>query len=371
MPIGIADPIAAVPRAHVRALREPELPRMVGLLRRQRLRRPSRARIQRDPQRRGADRRLAALQIPRHRRRRRALVDRLITRDVEDGGRPGLLHAVVRRARQGDRRRHGVAAGRDAFRWTAADPSLRWFRQNAAGLDVTIEDISEEVAALALQGPTSARLLRAVSDGRHRPLKYFRVTSGHDRRRSASTSRAPDTPAISATRSGCRAARRPGVGCADGGRQAVRHQAGRHAGARRGARRSGPAAHRRRFLQQQEGADRVADLHPTRWASAGWSASTRPLHRPAGAARASTRRARAADRRPGDRLERGRTDLRAPGPGAGVGATASRVAVPVYKAAKQVGKATTTTWSPVLKRMIALATVDRPHYAEGTGSRSR
>ena len=48
------------------------------------------------------------------------------------------------------------------YRWTAADPSLRWFRQNAVGLDVAIEDISEKVAALALQGPTSARLLRAV-----------------------------------------------------------------------------------------------------------------------------------------------------------------------------------------------------------------
>ena len=49
-----------------------------------------------------------------------------------------------------------------------------------------------------------------------------------------------------------------------------------------------------------------------------------------------------------------------------VGATASRVAVPVYRGGRQVGRATSTTWSPVLKRMIALATIDRPHYAEGT-----
>ena len=49
-----------------------------------------------------------------------------------------------------------------------------------------------------------------------------------------------------------------------------------------------------------------------------------------------------------------------------VAATASRVAVPVYRSGRQVGKATTTTWSPVLKKMIALATVDRPHYAAGT-----
>jgi glycine cleavage system T protein (aminomethyltransferase) len=49
-----------------------------------------------------------------------------------------------------------------------------------------------------------------------------------------------------------------------------------------------------------------------------------------------------------------------------VGATASRVAVPVYRGGRQVGKATSTTWSPVLKKMIALATIDRPHYADGT-----
>ena len=49
-----------------------------------------------------------------------------------------------------------------------------------------------------------------------------------------------------------------------------------------------------------------------------------------------------------------------------VAATASRVAVPLYRGGRQIGKATTTTWSPVLKKMIALATVERPHYADGT-----
>jgi len=49
-----------------------------------------------------------------------------------------------------------------------------------------------------------------------------------------------------------------------------------------------------------------------------------------------------------------------------VGAAASRVAVPVYRNGRQVGRATSTTWSPVLKKMIALSTVDRPHFAQGT-----
>jgi glycine cleavage system aminomethyltransferase T len=85
---------------------------------------------------------------------------------------------VVRRARQGDRRRDGDAAVRGRLRWTAADPSLRWLTQNAIGLDVAIEDISEQVAALALQGPTSGRLLDAVADADIRGLKYFRMTRG-------------------------------------------------------------------------------------------------------------------------------------------------------------------------------------------------
>jgi aminomethyltransferase len=68
--------------------------------------------------------------------------------------------------------------GENDYRWTAADPSLRWFQQNAFGLDVNIEDISEEVAALAVQGPTSGRLLKAVTDANISNLKYFRVTRG-------------------------------------------------------------------------------------------------------------------------------------------------------------------------------------------------
>ncbi|HKC24529.1 MAG TPA: glycine cleavage T C-terminal barrel domain-containing protein, partial [Thermoanaerobaculia bacterium] len=49
-----------------------------------------------------------------------------------------------------------------------------------------------------------------------------------------------------------------------------------------------------------------------------------------------------------------------------VPSTASRVAVPVYREGRQVGKATSTTWSPTLKRMIALATVARSSYEVGT-----
>ena len=47
-------------------------------------------------------------------------------------------------------------------------------------------------------------------------------------------------------------------------------------------------------------------------------------------------------------------------------ATASRGQVPVMRAGRQVGRATTIAWSPTLKRLIALATIDAPFFAEGT-----
>ena len=47
-------------------------------------------------------------------------------------------------------------------------------------------------------------------------------------------------------------------------------------------------------------------------------------------------------------------------------AAASRVPVPVYKNGNQVGKATSTTWSPTLKKLIALATVKRELAKPGT-----
>jgi aminomethyltransferase len=46
-------------------------------------------------------------------------------------------------------------------------------------------------------------------------------------------------------------------------------------------------------------------------------------------------------------------------------ATASRVHVPMYKGREQVGKATSTTWSPLLKKLIALASLEPQHATPG------
>ena len=93
-------------------MRVAELPRVVGLLRRQRLRDASRARIQCPPQCRRPDRYLSPVQVSRQRRRCHPPGEpRHHPRRRADGRRPGLLHALVRRSRQGDRRWDGGAAG--------------------------------------------------------------------------------------------------------------------------------------------------------------------------------------------------------------------------------------------------------------------
>ena len=55
--------------------------------------------------------------------------------------------------------------GDQEFFWTAADPCYRWFTMNAAGLDVRIDDVSEQVGGRRPAGParaaTSSRARRA------------------------------------------------------------------------------------------------------------------------------------------------------------------------------------------------------------------
>ncbi|HMD35364.1 MAG TPA: hypothetical protein VKH42_10365, partial [Vicinamibacterales bacterium] len=87
------------------------------------------------------------------------LVDRVITRDARKLA-VGQVYYTPWCDERGKVIDDGTVTRLDeqTFRWTAADPSLRWLSQNALGLDVQIKDVSEAIAALALQGPTSGRL---------------------------------------------------------------------------------------------------------------------------------------------------------------------------------------------------------------------
>jgi aminomethyltransferase len=66
------------------------------------------------------------------------------------------------------------------FRVTAADPSLRWFLDCSTGMDVEIRDVSEDLAALALQGPLSREVLRGISPGIG-SLGFFRLANTRHR----------------------------------------------------------------------------------------------------------------------------------------------------------------------------------------------
>jgi aminomethyltransferase len=295
-------------------------------------------------------------------------VDRLITRDVSKMA-VGQVFYTPWCDERGKVIDDGTVSrlGDQTFRWTAADPSLRWFRQNAIGLDVFIDDISEEVAALALQGPTSARLLRAVSNASLDTLKYFRVTSGTIDGVPVDISRTGYTgdlgyeiwiPAEHAVRvwdvlveQGRPYDIKPaGMLALD----VARVEAGLlliDVDFFSSKKALIAAQH---YTPYEMGLGRLVSLSKGRFI--GQQALRDEHHR--GAARQVVG------------LDVDWTGVEQIyerlGLPPSVGATASRVAVPVYRGGKQVGRATTTTWSPVLKKMIALATIDRPHYAPGT-----
>jgi aminomethyltransferase len=254
----------------------------------------------------------------------------------------------------------------DSYRWTAADPSLRWFTQNAIGLDVSIEDISEQVAALALQGPTSGRLLDAVADADIRGLKYFRMTRGTIAGVPVEISRTGYTGDLGyEIWMPWDAAVAVWDALIAGGRAFDIHAAGMLAldVARVEAglllievdffSSKKALIESQKYSPFEMGLGRLVRL------------DTRPF---------VGRAALVEERRRGISQQIVGLDISWPaiealydklGLAPQIAAAASRVAVPVYHGGRQVGRATTTTWSPVLKKLIALATVAAPHYREG------
>jgi aminomethyltransferase len=104
------------------------------------------------------------------------LLDRVMTRDV-GRSQPGQVLYTPWCDGAGKVLDDGTVTRLDerSFRVTAAEPNLRWFQDNAVGLDVAIEDVSAAIAALALQGPTSRAILERACDADLAALKYFRM----------------------------------------------------------------------------------------------------------------------------------------------------------------------------------------------------
>ena len=256
------------------------------------------------------------------------------------------------------------------YRWTAADPSLRWFSQNGLNMDVQIEDISERVGALALQGPTSGKLLKSIVEADIANLKYFRVTSGVIAGVPVDISRTGYTgdlgyeiwiPLWDENN-----ALKVWDALMQAGRRFDIHPAGMLAldVARIEA---GLLLIEVDYISSKKA---LIPLHAYSPYELGFE---RMVHLDkenfvGKAALAEQHRKGVSRQLVGlemdwveieERYEKFGLTPAAP-------AQASRAHVPVYLGGKQVGKATSTTWSPLLKKMIALASIDTAHSKPGT-----
>jgi len=295
------------------------------------------------------------------------LVDRIITRDV---GRMavGQVFYTTWCDEHGHVIDDGTVSrlGEQHFRWTAAEPNLRWFTQNAQGLDVLIEDVSESLAALALQGPLAGQVLRACSDIAIDRLRYFRVSSGRLAGVPVDVSRTgytgdlgyeiwiPADRALDVWDALVGAGRSfevlpAGMLALD----VARVEAGLllidvdFVGSKKAL------IADQKYTPYELGLGRLVDLNKGTFVG-----------------RSALREASRAPRRQVVGLEVDWSDVEAVYDRIGLTpvapSAASRTPVPVRAGELQVGRATTTTWSPTLKRLIAIACIDAPRYVEGT-----
>ena len=255
----------------------------------------------------------------------------------------------------------------NTYRWTAADPSLRWFTQNATGMNVEIEDISESVSAVALQGPTSGRLLTSLIADGIANLKYFRVTKGTIAGVPVEISRTGYTGDLGyEIWIASEQAIKVWDALMDAGRAFDIHPAGMLAldVARVEAglllidvdfnSSKKALVEAQKYSPFEMGLGRLVNLDKNKFVG---------------------QAALIAEKKRGSSREIVGIEIDWPevesiyesvGLPPAVSPIASRVAVPVFKDGGQIGKATTSTWSPTLKKMIALATIRRDYATPGT-----
>jgi aminomethyltransferase len=255
----------------------------------------------------------------------------------------------------------------NTYRWTAADPNLRWFRQNAIGLEVQIEDITEQLAALALQGPTSGRLLKSIAEADIENLKYFRKTSGKIAGVQVDISRTgytgdlgyeiwiPWQDAVKVWDAIMDAGRRfdihpTGMLALD----VARIEAGLILADVDYISSKKALIPSQKYSPYEIGLGKLVHLEKDNFI--GKQALAKENKR-------GPERVLMGLEIDWNEVEELFDDVGLPPQ---TPATASRVHVPVYRGRDQVGKATSTTWSPLLKQLIALASIEPQHAKPGT-----
>ena len=296
------------------------------------------------------------------------LLDRMITRDMTKL-RPGQVYYTSWCDDAGKVIDDGTVTnlGGGAYRLTSADSSLRWLSLNAAGMEVSIEDISERMGALSLQGPLSREVLSRAAAMELSSLKYFRMIEGAVRGIPVAISRTGytgdlgyeiwvDAAQAVALWDALMEAGKPygltpaGVWAMDIARIEaglimldVDYYSAHHA-----------------LIEARKSTPYEINL--------GWAVS-------AGKGPFNGRRALAVERARGaswgfvglevdwDSFER---LFRAHGLPPQIPNIAWRMSAPVYRDGKQIGYATSGCWSPILKKSLALAHLRAPHFAPGT-----
>ena len=259
--------------------------------------------------------------------------------------------------------------GADTFRVTAADPCLRWFQDCALGMDAEVRDITLDLAALGLQGPTSRDILaRLVTGADIAALPYFALAEG-------SIGAAP----VTITRTGYTGDLgyeiwvRPGHALAVW--DALTEEGRGHGLAPAGLDALDVARiEAGLLLKEVDYVSAWTALIESRKSSPyeaglGWAVQPRPGRDFVGRG--------ALEREAAKRSEWAFAGIEVDWPPvearfAAVGlpplvaGRASREAVPVFEDGRQIGYATSSTFSPILKKYVALATIRRDFAEPGT-----
>jgi aminomethyltransferase len=258
--------------------------------------------------------------------------------------------------------------GPQLFRMTSAEPSLRWLAMNAVGMDVKVTEVTDQMAALSLQGPKSRAVLNRICKDKLDGLKYFRVMENAIGNTPVSVSRTGYTGDLgfeiwieaeqalpvwdALMEAGDDYGITPcGILAMDMARVEaglfmvdVDYTASTHAWIE--GQKSSPL---------EMGLDWAVNLDKK-----GYFVGRRALER--------EKREGSSWRLVGleiawEGLERLFGEVGMPPQ---IPSMAVRGSLPVMAAGNQIGYASTSTWSPVLKKYIALAHVQRPHYEPGT-----
>jgi aminomethyltransferase len=255
----------------------------------------------------------------------------------------------------------------ERFRITAADPSLVWFQDCGYRMEAEVEDVSERLAAIAIQGPNAREILKRVLTGIDLDgLKYYRLAHGLSGERPVTVTRtgytgdlgyelwvAPEDAEVLWDRL---VVAGRGYGLLPAGMAALdlaRIEAGLllievdYKSSRKAlipAHNSSPFElglgwavdlEKPGFIGRQ--ALLVERQRGPQWGFAGLEADWEALERQFARAGLPPQ----------------------------VAGRASRLAVPVYLGRRQIGQATSQAFSPVLKKYLALATLDSQHLEPG------